>query len=93
LPDDEKRFSFARILAESRHGTMSWLDDQGVPEDARSYLRGAAYLSRDAAQKHLRRCAPRPSPRSKRRRRRARPVPSDLPLRAEIRTDQPPRRA
>ena len=85
LPDDETRFSFARILAESRHGTMSWLDDKGVPEDARPYLRGAAYLSREAAQK-LFAGAPRSLAAVEADAVAGKARPFDLPLRAEIRT-------
>ena len=85
LPDDEKRFSFERILAESRHGSMSWLDDKGVPEEARSHLRGAAYFSRDAAQRlfagaaHSLAAVEAEAAAGKAR-------PFDLPWRAEIRT-------
>lgn len=85
LPDDEKRFSFERILAESRHGMMSWLDDKGVPDDAQSYLRGVAYFSRDAAQKLFTGAAhPLAAVEAEAAAGKARPF--DLPWRAEIRT-------
>lgn len=84
LPDDENRFPFERILAESRQGTMSWLDEKGVPEDAQSYLRGMAYFSRDAAQKLFSGAAhPLAAVEAEAAAGKARPF--DLPWRAEIR--------
>jgi hypothetical protein len=59
-PDDLKRYRWDWLLPQARAGSMSWIDDEGKPNDAVPAMRGVARLNVTGAERLLR-GAPKPA--------------------------------